>query len=154
MAYTTVELVRQTLSGANPEDGGTAADLSNDQIEYEMKGVRADINAALRTVYKTPFDVDPLTTEGVPDIIVQIATDISAYAADLNYRKGREYDNQNMPVPLRYQRAQTLLENLRTGTITIDWPEPNNRSSGAGVFHMYTPHLMWPEHIFDSDKLW
>lgn len=153
MAYTTVELVRDVLRGADYEEGGTAAELSNDQILYEIKSVQADIDATLRRVYKVPFDVDETTT-GVPAIITQIATDIAAYASDLNYRKGREYDNQNMPVPLRYQRAQTLLENLRTGTITIDWPGADHRSGGAGVFHMYSPALMWPEDIFNTQRTW
>lgn len=153
MAYTTVELVRQTLSGADTSDGGTAAELSDQQIEYEIRGVTAGINASLRNVYKVPFDTDA-TTDGVPDLIIQIATDISVYACDLNYRKGREYDNQNMPIPLRYLRAQTLLENLRSGTITLDWDPASDRSGAAGVFHHYSPALMTFGDIFNTGRTW
>jgi hypothetical protein len=152
MAYTTPDLVRQTLTGEDDEEGGTAATLSDDQINYEINGARADVDAALRETYLLPFDSPD--DSAVPLLIKQITTDIACYGADLNYRKGREYDNQNMPVPLRYQRATQLLENLRTGTITLDWPRSNVDSSGAGVVHMYSPQLMWFEDIFATRREW
>jgi phage gp36-like protein len=150
MAYSTVVKVRSVLSGEDDEEGGTAASLSDAQIQYEIDGARATIDAALHGVYKLPFDLNDTgnTTATVPQIIINICTDIAAYMSDLNYRKGREYDNQNMPVPLRYQRAQTLLENLRTGTITIDWPHADSDGSGAGVVHQYSPALMTFEDVF------
>lgn len=146
MAYTTVESVKSVLLGSPDEEGGSAVELDNSQIQYEIDSVQADINATLNRRYKLPFDSPD--DDAVPQIIRQIATDIAAYASDLNYRKGREYDNQNMPVPLRYQRAQTLLENLRTGTITLDWPRADIDASGAGVVHQYTPRLMTEEDVF------
>lgn len=152
MAYSTVSLVRQTLSGEDDEEGGTAATLSDEQIQYEIDGARADVDSALRETYKLPFDVPD--DNAVPLIIRQITTDLACYGCDLNYRKGREYDNQNMPVPLRYQRATQLLENLRTGTITIDWPRADVDTSGAGVVHIYSPALMTFEDIFCTKREW
>lgn len=147
MSYTTITAVKSVLSGTDTEESGTAAELSDDQIQYEVDSVEADIDSTLRNMYLVPFDVPD--DAAVPQIIRQIATDISAYACDLNYRKGREYDNQNMPVPLRYQRAQTLLENLRTGTITLDWPRVAD-TSGAGVVHQYSPALMTFGDVFHA----
>lgn len=150
MAYTTILKVKSVLAGATGEEGGTADELSDAQINYEINSVKANIDSALRRHYKVPFDAgDTLNdTTGVPQLIVQIATDIAAYGCDLNYRKGREYDNQNMPVPLRYQKAQQLLENLRTGTISLDWPRSDSTTFGAHVFHSYEPALMRPEDVF------
>jgi phage gp36-like protein len=117
MGYSDVETVRLVLSSDMAEEtGGTAADLSDAQIQYEIDSATANIDSELRIVYVVPFDP-------VPFIIKSICTDIAAYRTDLNYRKSREYDSQNMPIILRYNLA--LMKRCKTskkGNKTLDSP--------------------------------
>lgn len=136
MGYSEVDQVRLVLSSINAEQGGTAADLSDEQIQYEIDSASAVIDSALRIIYKTPFTPD------TPFIITSICTDMAAYGCDLNYRKSREYDSQNMPIILRYNKANNTLSQIVSGTLTIDWPRVDI-STGTIVVHQY------PYPLFD-----
>lgn len=129
MAYSTPATVRLVLSSTAGEYGGTAADLSDEQIQYEIDGASADIDARLRNRYQVPFEPD------TPRIITQICTDLAAYKADLNFRKSREYDNDNMPIILRHKDAERLLEGIRRGRNTLDWPRTSGEDFGSIVVH-------------------
>lgn len=139
MAYSDVETVRLVLSSDMAETGGTAADLSDAQIQYEIDSATANIDSELRIVYVTPFDP-------VPFIIKSICTDIAAYRTDLNYRKSREYDSQNMPIILRYNLAYQTLQDLKKGTKTLDNPRVDANSRGSIVVHQYQ------DELFDSNE--
>lgn len=137
MPYTIPEDVRRILRGAeSDDDGGTAAALEDEQIELEIRNASAQIDDTLRTVYAVPF-VDP-----VPPMIASLATDISAYLCDLNYRKSREYESDNYPIVRRYNRARELLEFYRNGNMLLPGKrEPEETYSGSEVVHVYSPRL-------------
>lgn len=148
MAYTTPETVRLVLSSVNTDYGGTAADLSDEQIQYEIDGASADIDSRLRTRYSVPFE--PQT----PKLIVQICTDMAAYKADLNYRKSREYDNDNMPIALRHKDAERLLEGLRRGRNTLDWPRSSVDNFGALVVNPGEGPIMTVYNVYEQCPRW
>jgi len=152
MAYSTPEMVRLVLSSVDTEYGGTAADLSDEQIQYEIDGAQADIDSRLRTRYVVPFDMNG--DDNVPFLIVQIATDMAAYKADLNFRKSREYDNENMPIMLRWKDAHNLLENLRRGRNTLNWPREDINDWGALVVNPPDgPFIPW-DSVREPNPRW
>lgn len=131
MSYTDPATVRLVLSSISVETGGTAADLSDSQIQFEVDSASAMIDAELRVQYVVPF-ADP-----VPFIIQSIATDIAAYRTDLNYRKSREYDSAYMPIILRYNMALASLADLKKGDKTLDSERSDPTKQGAIVIHQY-----------------
>ncbi len=136
MSYAEPDDVRQVLSSVVTEQAGTAADLSDAQIQYEIDSASAMIDAALRIIYSVPFAPE------TPFLIKSICIDLSAYGCDLNYRKSREYDSQNMPIILRYNKARDQLNLIRLGTLVLDWPRANTgEGDGTLVVHQYTPQL-------------
>lgn len=139
MDYSDVDTVRLVLSSDMAETGGTAADLSDDQITYEIQSASAMIDSELRVAYMVPFDP-------VPFLIKSICTDIAAYRTDLNYRKSREYDSQNMPIILRYNMANQTLQELKRGDKTLSASRSDPNSEGAMVVHQYQYEL------FDSNE--
>lgn len=142
MSYTDTATVRLVLSSVNEETGGTAADLSDPQIQYEIDSAAAVIDSYLRVQYVVPF------AEPVPFIIKSICTDIAAYRSDLNYRKSREYDSQNMPIIQRYNMAMASLGDLQCGKQTIPAPRENVSDQGAIIVHQY------PVALFDFDSVY
>lgn len=139
MTYSDVETVRLVLSSDMAETGGTAADLSDDQISYELDSASAVIDSELRTAYTVPFDP-------VPFLIKSICTDIAAYRTDLNYRKSREYDSQNMPIILRFNMANQTLQELKKGDKTLSSVRSDPNAEGAYVVHQY------PYPLFDANE--
>lgn len=134
MAYAQPNDVRLVLQSIEVEQGGTAADLSDAQIHYEIDSASAMIDAALRVIYAVPFEPE------TPFLIKSICTDMAAYGCDLNYRKSREYDSQNMPIILRYNKARDQLNLIRLGTLTLDWSRADV-DDGTLVVHQYDPAL-------------
>jgi phage gp36-like protein len=139
MGYSDVATVRLVLSSDMIETGGTAADLSEEQIQYELDSASAMIDSELRVAYTVPFDP-------VPFLIKSICTDIAAYRTDLNYRKSREYDSQNMPIILRYNMANQTLQELKKGDKTLTSVRSDPNAEGALIVHQYQYEL------FDSNE--
>lgn len=140
MLYTTRDAVRKTLRG-DVNERGTAADLDDEQVDMEIYNAQAQIDSALRNKYNVPFDP-------VPVLIGNIARDIAAYLCDLNYRKSREYGSDNYPIIRRHDRARELLEWLRHGIITVDYPTSASYTAKSGVFHAYEDRLMTESDVF------
>jgi len=142
MPYTTPENVRDVLRGsAEDGDGGTAAELQDEQIELEIINAQAQIDSILFKTYKVPFSP-------VPVLVVSLATDIAAYLCDLNYRKSREYESDNYPIIRRYNRARELLEWLRTGVATLPIKREPTEINVAEVVHQYEGRLFTEEEVF------
>jgi phage gp36-like protein len=151
MTYTDVDTVRLVLSSETEETGGTAADLSDAQIQYEIDSAAAYIDSYLRVLYAVPFDVPG----PVPEIIMTICTDMAALGADLNFRKSREYASQNMPIIIRYQKALQALENLKTGEQTLSSPRADTNVEGAIIIHQYPyPLFPWWEDVSECYPRW
>lgn len=146
--YTTVADVRAKLYGSQdyPISGrgvGTAADISDAQIETEIENAEGQIDSALAQRYPVPFDAG-----SVPSLVTQLTSDIAAYLSDLSYRggAGRQYDSKLNPLALRYERAVALLERLRTAESDLpgqdELPDGEGGSTGgASVHNRYEGHL-------------
>lgn len=107
--YTDVTAVRQILSpdGSTDPTLGTAASLSDAEIQEAINEAASEINARVAGRYTVPF-------AQAPAIIEKLNRDIAAYLATLVYRRGDPID-PNDPVQLRYNRAQTLLAAIQNG---------------------------------------
>lgn len=136
--YTSPSQVRLILSSDAEETGGTAADLSDDQIQFEIDSAAAMIDAELRVQYVVPF------AEPVPFIITSVCTDIASYRTDLNFRKSREYDSQNMPIIQRYNMAVQTLADINAGRKTLSAPRTDVGLEGGLVVHQYQTALFDP----------
>lgn len=147
MPYSDPTTVRLVLSSISAETGGTAADLSDDQINYELNSASSMIDSELRVQYVVPFDP-------VPDMIRTICTDVAAYRCDLNYRKSREYDSQNMPIIQRYNMALSWLMELKKGGKTLDSPRADITKQGALVIHQYPYPLLDWESVTEPFPRW
>lgn len=139
MAYVDRELVRAILRGTDNVALSSAASLSDDQMDAEISRAEVEIDTALSPVYATPF-------EPVPTAIELIARDISAFFADLTFRKGNAYDSQFDPVLMRYQAARRILDGLASGKYSLD-ALPSDRF-GAEVINPYDGDLITIEHLF------
>lgn len=114
--YTTVTAVRAVATRDPVNNAATLASLSDDQLQEAINDAAAQVDAALGFTFPTPFGVP------VPKQIGLITRDIALYLADFNYRQFKDYAANN-PVLLRYQRATTMLEDLRAGRAAlVDWP--------------------------------
>lgn len=122
-AYTTPTEVREALA-ATGDTAGTAAALSDDDIQAEIDDVTAEIDGK---VAGAPFD--PV----VPRVVTIVARDIAAYLATLKHRKAQTMAERH-PVQLRYDRAVGLLAAMAAGTLDLtDDSEAAGASTGAVV---------------------
>lgn len=144
--YCTASEVKSLLKGETLADSddqewvGTGAEISDEYVEREIKNAQSQIDSVLDKKFAIPFDP-------VPELIHQITIDISAYLVDLAYRKSREYESQNYPIIMRYNRAKEILEFLRTGAMTLPIEDDTERS-GAFVINRYGPSLFTWEDAF------
>lgn len=107
--YTSPVAVRRVLSpDGDRTDTGSAASLSDDDLEQAIAEAQAEIDARLASRYTVPFSFP------VPVVIEQATRDIAAYLGTLTFRRGDPID-ANDPVQLRYNRAQALLASIQAG---------------------------------------
>lgn len=101
----------RNLLGGTESLAGTAASLSDPDLQDAINQAQAEVDGRLSVRYSTPF-ADP------PELIVKITGDIAAYQATLLARRG-EPILANEAVVLRYQRAQTLLAQAAAGNLAL-----------------------------------
>jgi phage gp36-like protein len=118
--YTSVGAVQAVLARSISQYDSTAASLSTDQLTAAINSAGSEIDARLAHQYKVPFRPLPDT----PPLIVEIARDIAAFLADLTFRQDVDYTSENEPILLRHRRAQSLLDMLAGGTISLTGAEP------------------------------
>lgn len=144
--YATVEDVRDVLKGTQGDIPGTAADLTDLQLEEAIDNAENQVNSALGGRYDVPF-----SPSQVPNIVHTITRDIACYLADLTYRMGREYLSEANPLRLRYQRAKEMLYAIRDGKSSIeDLPSGDDGKVGSPAYveNPYVGDLLGANHIF------
>jgi phage gp36-like protein len=150
MAYVTPEEVRGVLSFAGASDTRSAAGVTDPQLISAIEDARTEIDARLAVRYPTPFD-DPASAEKpVPPVVKRINRDMAAYLATLTFLKGAPMADGH-PVALRNGSAQSLLQGIATGKITLDLPgglpadQPaENKPGGATVVNRYEGAMFTP----------
>lgn len=127
-AYATPTTVRVALSpGGDPTDVGSAASLSDSDLQDAIDEATAEVDGRIRGRYSLPF-----TT--VPSLVSSITRDIAGYLATLTDRRGDPIPPGD-PVALRYARAQTLLNQVATGALELDADPPTPAAtSGSRPF--------------------
>jgi Bacteriophage Mu, Gp36 len=117
--YATVPDLRLVLDGTDAGTG-TAAQLSDQQLDLAIEAASTRINLYTGTVY------DSSTTALVPpDPLKDLTLDLAAWWATTYYSKHKDLGPSH-PVVLRYTEAMKVLQAIRAGEITI------NAVSGAG----------------------
>lgn len=112
----------------------TAASLSEAQITAAIVSAQAEVDGKLTARYAVPLQ-DP-----VPTIISDITADIAQYLADLTWRQGKDYESAQDPVLLRYNRAQSLLNQIITGQIDLPPGTGGPISQPGAVFSIVQPY--------------
>lgn len=151
MAYVTPDEVRGVLSFI-ASDTRSAAGATDEQLIAAIEDARTEIDARLAVRYPAPFD-DPDNPEmkPVPPVVKRINRDMAAYLATLTMLRGAPMA-EGHPVALRNGSAQSLLQGIATGKITLDLPggldedqQQENKAGGATVINRYAGSMFTPD---------
>jgi phage gp36-like protein len=142
MGYTTPAEVRALLTPGGgdapmPEENGTAATMSNADLQEQIELAEAYIDSRLSTHYAIPLP------EPIPLLIKQVAAAMAAWHATLSYRQSADIEF-NDPVSHRYRWAQQVLNELESGKSEL-YPTPEVGSSD--VFNQYEGELFSPQEF-------
>lgn len=134
MAYSTPADVRQALvpgaDGTAPGPQGTAASLSDGQINDSIAEADARVDSYLAQRYITPVQVDATTTK-IPGVVRALSRDIACYLATLVYRKNKDLADID-PVARRYSDAMAFLTAVSRGQAVLSIPTNDNTGSSTG----------------------
>lgn len=138
MSYVDREVVREVVARASATRPGTAASLSDPQLDAAIERAESKINSRLGRIYSTPFNP-------VPGLVGDMALAIAAYDLDLTFREVRDYSSDLNPILLRYNDAMKDLEALQNGKATLpdyvppdpDEPPVDNPRDGGSVVGVY-----------------
>lgn len=113
-SYTSISALRQVLApdGSTDVTLGTAASLSDAELQEAIDEAAAEINARLAGRYSVPL------TAPAPVIVEKINRDLAAYMATLVYRRNIPLPAED-PIRLRYARALDLLKGIGSGVIEL-----------------------------------
>jgi phage gp36-like protein len=111
--YAIADDVRAAVTRDPEQTTGTAATMSDAQLELAIRAAQAEVDAALRGRYTVPFPPP------IPFLVWQITVDIAAYRATLRYRQGKDL-TQADPVALTHQVARQLLGSISAGKSDLD----------------------------------
>lgn len=151
MAYTTPDEVRGVLSFGGPSDTKSPSGATDVQLIAAIEDARTEIDARLAVRYPTPFD-DPDDPEmkPVPAVVKRINRDMAAYLATLTFLRGAPMVDGH-PIALRNASAQSLLQGIAAGKITLDLPgadpedqQAENVSGGATAVNRYQGDMFTP----------
>lgn len=145
MPYSTKEQVREVLKGlANTQDSYdvTPDDLSDTQVEYEIRNADNQIDLSLRRHYRLPLP------EPIPPILNILSVDIAVALCDMTYRGSREYASELSPIRLRYQRAIDILERIAEGIYPIYNEDEGPERGGAVVINPYPGDVLLTKEVF------
>jgi phage gp36-like protein len=135
--YTTRDEVRLALSpGGDVADEGSAASLSDDDLDDAVADAQAEVDARIGG--------NRFTAATVPELVQNLTRDIAAYLATLTHRRGDPID-PNDPVQKRYDRAQGILRDIQAGKIELTG-EPDE-SVDAWVENVYSGDLFPMEEL-------
>jgi len=115
--YTDPASVRVALAGSLTDYSatGTAASLSDTELNDAIREAQGVVDGYLSTRYETPI------TNGADNALLWGMTrDIAAYLATLTYRKNKDLTATD-PVALRYQAAMAQLQALQQGVMALDF---------------------------------
>lgn len=143
--YTDATRVRALITRTAGISPGTAGSVDAGQIELGIRTAASTIDSKLSSLYRVPFNP-------VPSLIVDIATAIAAWSADLTFREVRDYNSDLNPVLLRYKWASDLLAELQSGKATLpdyQTPDPDpgpvdNPYDPGSVVDVINPCPTWP----------
>lgn len=138
MAYLSPDELRAVLSpDADSTDTGSAASMSDTELQVAIDDAQDEVDARLAARVTTPI-VTP------PKIVVDVATDIAAWLATLTDRRGDPISPTD-PVQLRYVRAQLNLERLVRGDIPLPTATvQDNPATVAQVENQYDGQMLGP----------
>lgn len=143
--YTDLIRIRALVTRTAGIDPGTAGSVDEGKLNLAVSSAQNMIDAKLGNLYSVPFNP-------VPPLIVDIATALAAWDADLSYREVRDYSTDLNPVLLRYKWATDMLTDLQKGTATLPGYEPpdpdpgpsDNPNDPGSVVDVINPCVTYP----------
>ena len=111
--YATVADLREVLD-ATDAGTGTAAQLTDQQLTMALFDASSELSVFAGAVYDSssaPYDPPPM--------FHNLTLSLAAFYATVNYLKHKELAPTH-PVYLRYQRAVTILDDVRDGKLQLD----------------------------------
>jgi phage gp36-like protein len=112
-AYATVDQIRLAVARDPSKLLGSAATLTEEQLDLVLEQAQAEVDGKLRARYVVPFP-DP-----VPELVVSLTIDIACYLAGLVFYQEKEVPDTD-PVARRYKRACCLLNDIAAGYVLLD----------------------------------
>lgn len=159
MDYTTPAEVRSALSPmADPDQEGvqtgTAADLSDTQLQDAIEEAMSFIDTYIGTRYVVPVaPVNGTDSNGQPIQVIPHPIDfwcrnIAAYNATLAYRGSQDFAESD-PVARRYAATFAALQQVAAGTATLSLPE---NTGGTATDASGSPVNPYSGEMFSTDE--
>lgn len=139
--YVQRDEVEAVLGGTIGDVPGSAAELTDAQIDTEIANAEAEVDLNLRVRYIVPLNP-------VPVVVKYITRDIAVQLCDWTFRMSKEYGSGSNPVRLRYDRAREVLHSIRDGLYSLDVPESSYRSDVSIALNPYEGDLITVKHLF------
>ena len=142
MSYSTPAAVRlaitQTTDGQQPvgATSGTAADLSDTQLQDAIGEADSMIDVYLGSVYTTPV---ALVGGVVPHPLDYWSRNIAAYNATLAFRQSLDFTD-NDPIARRYLATMDALKQVAAGSILLPFPVDTSGSQREMVGAPVNPY--------------
>lgn len=133
MSYSTPAMVRKALvpssDGTETSGTGTAADLTDPELQDAIDEADSTIDGYLSRFYATPVAAtgDPAAT---PHPIDYWSRNIAAYNATLAFRGSQDFADTD-PIARRYTATMQALLAVSTGKVGLSITENSNPDTGA-----------------------
>lgn len=157
MPYSTVEQVRRALAPQiapnfdtiPAQATGTAADLSNDQLQDAITEADSMIDGMIGRFYAVPVVA---VGGAAPHPIDYWSRNLAAYNATLVYRGSLDFADTD-PVARRYTATMQALQAVQSGTMQLQLPQNygDNGATGVASGGAINPYIgdLWDPRDFD-----
>lgn len=111
--YATTADVRLIVARDPDKLRGSAATITEQQLQLCINMAQAEIDGRLRPRYVVPFE-DP-----VPELVHSLAIDVAAYHAGLTFYQEKDMQDTD-PIVRRYKWACCILKDIASGFVVLN----------------------------------
>lgn len=150
MAYSTAAMVRQALvpssDGTQTSGTGTAADLSDAQLEDSIAEADATIDSYIGAYYAVPVAE---VSSAVPHPIDFWSRNLAAYYATLAWRGSQDFTETD-PVARRFKDTMDALNAVAAGKMRLQLPQNTTGNSAIEPGKAINPYVgdLWDPSDF------
>jgi phage gp36-like protein len=146
-------ILARNLSGQGPDvdQTGTAADLSDGQLQDAIDTATAEIDASLSNRFTVPFP------SPFPAMVVHVCKAIAAWHANAISLESADI-GANDPVQRRFEWAKDMLTKIASGDIDLpDLTSATGTDASMVAFPAYDGVMFWPGNFgvgYQDQGLW